>query len=79
MRNKLTDLNNILFECIERLEDDSLSSGDLDKEIKKCNAIQKIARNIIDNASVALEARKHFDEYGMNEKVAIPLLGIGEK
>ena len=74
MRNKLTDLNNILFESIERLNDDDLSAEELDKEIRKSDAIQKVARTIIDNANLALQAQKHFDEYGIDRKVPIPLL-----
>lgn len=35
MQNKLSDLNNILFESIERLNDDELTAEELDKEIKK--------------------------------------------
>lgn len=79
MRNKLSDLNNILFESIERLNDDELTAEELDKEIKKSDAIQKVARTIIDNASLALQAQKHFDEYGIDRKVEIPLLGMTDK
>lgn len=79
MRNKLSDLNNILFESIERLNDDDLSSEELDKEIKKSEAIQKVAKTIIDNASLALQAQKHFDEYGIDRKVEMPLLGVTDK
>jgi len=76
MKNKLTDLNNYLFECIERLNDDELTEEELEKEIKKSETIQKVAKTIIDNASVALQAQKHFDEYGCGRMVEIPLLGI---
>lgn len=79
MKNKLSDLNNILFESIERLNDDDLSSEELDKEIKKSEAIQKVAKTIIDNASLALQAQKHFDEYGIDRKVEMPLLGMTDK
>lgn len=79
MQNKLSDLNNILFESIERLNDDELTAEELDKEIKKSDAIQKVARTIIDNASLALQAQKHFDEYGIDRKIEMPLLGITDK
>lgn len=78
MRNKLTDLNNILFENIECLIDESLTADELDREIKRSDAIQRVARNIIDTASLALQAQKHFDEYGIDRKVPIPLLEINE-
>lgn len=35
MKNTLSDLNNYLFESIERLNDDSLSEEALEKEIKR--------------------------------------------
>lgn len=34
-RNKLTDLNNHLFEQLERLNDGDLEGEELEKEIKK--------------------------------------------
>ena len=76
MKNTLADLNNYLFESIERLNNDSLDSEQLDKEIKRSEAIQKVAKNIIDNGALALQAQKHFDEYGVDKKVALPLLGM---
>ena len=76
MKNTLADLNNYLFESIERLNDDSLDSEQLDKEIKRSEAIQKVAKNIIDNGALALQAQKHFEEYGVDKKVALPLLGM---
>ena len=79
MKNTLTDLNNYLFEAIERLNDDSMSDEELDKEIKRSEAVQKIAKTIIDNGSLALQAKKHMDEYGNGDNVEMPLLGITSK
>jgi hypothetical protein len=76
MKNTLTDLNNYLFESIERLNDDSLSEEELEKEIKRSDAVQKVAKTIIDNGALALQAQKHFSEYGREEKIDMPLLGI---
>lgn len=77
MKNTLADLNNYLFESIERLNDDNLSMEELEKEIKRSEAVQKVAKTIIDNGTLALHAKKHFDEYGIKNEVSIPLLGIG--
>ena len=77
MKNTLEDLNNYLFESIERLNDDNLSMEELEKEIKRSEAVQKVAKTIIDNGTLALHAKKHFDEYGIKNDVSIPLLGIG--
>lgn len=76
MKNTLTDLNNYLFESIERLLDDGLSDEEFEKEIKRSETVQKVAKAIIDNGSLALQAQKHFDEYGVNTNVEMPLLGI---
>ena len=79
MKNTLSDLNNYLFESIERLNDDSLSDEELDKEIKRSEAVQKVAKTIIDNGSLALQAKKHLDEYGIGGNVELPMLGITDK
>ena len=79
MKNTLSDLNNYLFESIERLNDDNLSDEELEKEIKRSEAVQKVAKTIIDNGNLALQAKKHFDEYGIDHKANIPLLGIADK
>lgn len=79
MKNTLTDLNNYLFEAIERINDDSLDDAQLDKEIKRSEAVQKIAKTIIDNGNLALQAKKHLDEYGQGENVELPMLGVTNK
>lgn len=76
MKNTLADLNNYLFESIERLNDDGLTNDELEKEIKRSEAVQKVAKTIIENGALALQAQKHFDEYGVERKVAMPLLGM---
>ena len=76
MKNTLADLNNYLFESIERLNDDGLTNEELEKEIKRSEAVQKVAKTIIENGALALQAQKHFDEYGVERKVAMPLLGM---
>ena len=66
MNNKLTDLNDYLFEELERLNDDETLSSDemFEKELKRSKAITGVAQNIINNASLLLEAQKYVDEYG---------------
>ena len=77
MYNNLEALNNYLFEQMERLNGD-LSVEQIETEIKRADAVTKVAKSIIDNASLALNAQKHFDEYGIERNIAIPLLGAGE-
>lgn len=75
MKNTLNDLNNYLFEQIERISDDSLNDDELNKEIKRSDAVQRVAKTIVDNASLVLQAKKHADEWG-NSDVSAPMLGI---
>lgn len=78
MKNTLNDLNNYLFEAIERLND-NLSDEELEKEIKRSEAVQKVAKTIIENGSLALQAKKHLDEYGQGNDVKLSMLGITDK
>lgn len=79
MKNTVADLNNYLFECIEKLNDDSLDDVQLEKEIKRSEAIQKVANTIIANGNLALQAKKHLDEYGQGDNVELPMLGVTNK
>lgn len=63
MRNKVLDLNNHLFEVLERLNDDELQGEELQKEIKRSDAIVGVANAIIANSEVALKATKLQLEY----------------
>lgn len=79
MKNTLSDLNNYLFESIERLNDDSLDDAALEKEIKRSEAVQKVASTIIANGTLTLQAKKHLDEYGQGDRVELPMLGVTNK
>lgn len=58
MKNKLSDLNNHLFAQIERLGDEDLKGDKLSIEIERSRAITGVAKEIISNASLVLEAEK---------------------
>lgn len=79
MKNTLNDLNNYLFEQLERLQDDSLDDAGLEREIQRSEAVQKVAKTIIDNGVLALQAKKHLDEYGQGDRVELPMLGMTDK
>jgi hypothetical protein len=72
MKNKLSDLNNHLFEQIERLNDDDLKGDDLEREIRRGQAMCNVAGRIIDNGKLVLEAVKAADMIPGMKKV--PLL-----
>ena len=58
MKNTLADLNNYLFESLERILDDNITADQLDIEIKRSEAVTSVARTIISNSSLALSAMK---------------------
>lgn len=62
MRNTLSDLNNHLFMELERLGDEDLSDEKIKFEVSRAHALSHVADRIIHNASVMLEAQKHFDD-----------------
>ena len=64
MNNTLMSLNNYLFEQLERINDDSLTDEELEKQIKKAEVINKTAENIIKNNETALKAVNITSEYG---------------
>lgn len=63
MRNTLGDLNNHLFMQLERLNDEELKGDKLTEEIERSKAVATIAKEIVLNAKVVLEARKYSTEY----------------
>ena len=53
MKNTLEDLNNHLFEAMERLNNDDLTDEELDREFKRAEGMTKVAGQIIQNAELA--------------------------
>ena len=76
VRNTLGDLNNFLFAQLERLDNEELEGDALLKEIARSKAISEISKNVIENASVVLQAQKHIDEFkGTDSKMPRMLEG----
>ena len=61
MRNTLGDLNNHLFMQLEKLSDEDLKGEELKEEVTRTKAISLIAKQIIDNGTLVLEAKKMVD------------------
>ena len=78
-KTTLNDLNEYLFQEMDRLTNEDLSAEELDKEIRRSDALQKVAKTIIDNGTLALQAKKHLDEYGKGDTVELSLLGVTDK
>jgi len=72
MKNTLSELNNILFEQLERLNDDSLTDEQLEMQLKKT---VKVSEKIIANGELAFKAIQHKDKYyGTGGKSLSPML-----
>lgn len=72
MKNTLVDLNNYLFEQIERLNDDSLTDDELERELKKTDSIVKVSEKIIQNGELAFKTMQHMDQYGYGTQRSVP-------
>lgn len=70
MKNTLTDLNNYLFEQLERINDDSLTEEALDRELKKADAVVGISAQIISAGQLAFKTMQHLDQFGHNASEA---------
>jgi len=66
MKNKLTDLNDHLFAQLERLGDEDLSDEGLTKEIGRTKAITGVAKEVISNAQLLLDAEVKLSDLPMN-------------
>lgn len=75
MKNTLTDLNNHLFEELERLNDEELDDEQIERELKRAEGMTKIAQQIIQNGELAYKTMVHMDEYGYNvDKKTVPAM-----
>ena len=78
MKNKLIDLNDHLFEQLERLNDEDLKGEALEIEMNRAKAIASVASTIIANGDLMLKAQKQYSEYGLTAP-SILTLPDGEK
>lgn len=62
MRNTLTDLNNHLFAQLERLSDEDLKGEELQEELNRSKAVSDVAKNIVSNGNLILQAHKFKDD-----------------
>ncbi len=79
MKNKITDLNNHLFDMMERLLDDELTDTPekIEKEVMRAEAVTKVAQAAIVNAKLTFEAYKYQDEFATGKIVVPEVLRVG--
>lgn len=74
-KNKIEDLRNILFEQLERLNDDEDMSNPerLERELKRANAIREVASVVVESAKVEVLFMRQTDSNGTG---FIPVEGL---
>lgn len=78
-RDKIKNLNDILFAQLERLDDEELTDEQLSKEIKRSNAINRVSTQIIASARLQLEAAEMANEYGREATIPEVFSEDGER
>lgn len=81
MKNKLSDLNDILFAQLERLTDDDLSADEVEAEVARTQSVVQIADRIVDTARLQLDGAKFLADSKGNSKQlpATMALSSGDK
>jgi len=77
-QNTLLDLNNHLFEQLERLNDEFENEEEMKKEIERAKAVEGIAKTVIDNGKLVLEGQKFKHDDRMDAGRKIPRILSGE-
>lgn len=70
-RNKLSDLNNHLFEQLERINDDELTKEELETEMERAKAMAGVADKIIEISALSLKAEALRAEYSGVAKIPV--------
>lgn len=75
MGNSLQDLNQHLFEQLERVSSTQLSGEELAQEIERAEAVAKLSDQVLKGADVSLKAAKLFAEHGQAVLPHLPQIG----
>ncbi|CZT36253.1 hypothetical protein [Rhizobium sp. 9140] len=74
MKNRLIDLNNHLFSQLERLSDETLTSEQIETEVKRTDAIVDVSEQLIRNSELALKAATLVANHGDRFKPMLPTI-----
>lgn len=77
IKNRLIDLNNHLFEQLERLNDDDITGDKLREEVERAKSMSFLGAQIIANARLVLNAAELFNNADI--LTAPEIFGIKEK
>lgn len=69
-RNTLADLNDHLFEQLERLMDDDVSEEQMKKEVIRSKAVTEVAEVIVRNGELAFKVMQHMNDYRTDGELA---------
>lgn len=72
---RLSDLNQHLFDQLERLSDTSLDADAIEREVKRTDAIVEIADQVTQNSRTMLAAAKLYAEHGQHVLQMLPQIG----
>ena len=75
MSSKMSDLNDHLFEQLERLSNTGLTADEMDLETQRSRALVSVADRISGNADLQLKAAKLFAEHGQGVLPMLPEIG----
>lgn len=73
MQNHLSDLNNHLFAELERLSDEDMDDGQIEREIARAKAINATAQAIVANGNLALRAAE-FQDSALSAHATVPAM-----
>lgn len=79
MKNKLSDLNDILFAQLERLTSDDLPADQIEQEVSRTQSVVQIADRIVDTARLQLDCAKFLADHGGKPRTLPASLALPEK
>lgn len=79
MKGNLPGLNDMLYEQLERLNDDDLQGDELEVQLKKTKMINDVARTIVTNSNLIYKAARYAEEFGTTTEAERKLLGSDRK
>lgn len=71
MKSNLTSLNDMLYEQLERINDDDLKGEELKEQLAKSKMINDVAKTIVANSTLMFRAIKYADENGIEDETKL--------